>query len=182
LRLVLIVSFVSFVVNERSYCALLPHSLDADPIEGAVQLGYASPCGPKLFDQLAGQMAEDVLEITSASARRLYSAFENALREQDNGKEIVEMHPLAPLSVDNDPAVDDELIVSRTLVADNSGICPRSGAKLRLINLEPDERERTRNTLLKLAESTYNEWNEKWGYEGDERALMSLTRFADWLE
>lgn len=129
-------------------------------------------------------MAEDVLEITSASARRLYGAFESSLREQDSDKEFVQMHPLAPLSIDNEPAADDELIVSRTVVADDTGVCPRSGAKLRLINLDSDEREQTRNSLLKLAESAYVEWSEKWGRggEGDDRALVALKNFADWLE
>lgn len=127
-------------------------------------------------------MAEDVLEITSASARRLYSAFENALKAQKSGKEIAAMHPLAPLPIENDAAADDELIVSRTIVADDTGVCPRSGAKLRLINLEPNERVQTCNSLLNLAESAYHEWNEKLGRATSDRALTALIEFATWLE
>ena len=126
-------------------------------------------------------MAEDVLEITSASARRLYGAFENALREQGSDREFVEMHPLAPLSIENVPGADDELIVSRVLVADDTGVCPRSGAKLRLINLKNDEREQTRKSLLNLAESAYLAWIGK-DIQDDGRALLSLGEFANWLE
>ncbi len=157
------------------------NSNDSVPIEGAEELGYSS-CGPKLFDELVQGMAEDVLEITSASARRLYSAFENALREQNTGKEVPDMHPLAPLPIENDHAADNELIVSRTLVANDTGVCPRSRAKLRLINLEPEERTETFRTLLKLAETAYREWNEKWGRETNDRALVALGEFATWLE
>jgi hypothetical protein len=159
-------------------------SNNAEPIEGTTELGYAAPCGPRLFDDLASQMAEDVLEITSASARRLYAAFENALRAQDGEREFVEMHPLAPLPIENDPAACNDIVVSRVVVSDDSGICPRSGAKLRLIQLEPDERKQTRDSLLKLAESAYLEWNEKWGrkVECNDSALVALSHFADWLE
>lgn len=159
-------------------------SNDAGPIEGAEELGYSASCGPKLFDDIVAEMAEDVLEITSASARRLFAVFENALREQDSEREILEIHPLAPLPVDNSPAGDDEIIVSRVLISDENGICPRSGAKLRLIQLNDDERKQTRKSLLDLASSSYVEWMEKWGRkaENDGRALEALRQFADWLE
>lgn len=156
------------------------HSNDSSPIEGAEELGYSSH-GPTLFDQIAQDMADDVLEITSSSARRLFGAFESALREQDCHREFVEMHPLAPLSIESEPAGHDELIISRTVVADNTGICPRSGAKLRLFKLDNDQREQTRNSLLNLAESAYNAWTGKDGKD-DGRALASLTEFSNWLE
>lgn len=164
---------------ERGY-----FSFDSEPIEGATELGYSVPCGPKLFDELACEMAQDVLEITSASARRLYGAFESALREQDSESKFVEMHPLAPLPIANEPATGDELIVSRVAVADETGVCPRSGAKLRLIQLDRAEREQTRQSLLKLAETAYLEWSEKFEHKwrGDESALEALEHFADWLE
>lgn len=127
-------------------------------------------------------MAEDVLEITSASARRLYSAFENSLRKQNGDEETSEMHPLAPLAIDNATAAPDELIVSRTVISDDTGVCPRSGAKLRLFKLERDERERTQKTLVKLAETAYMEWNEKIGQQANDRSLKALEEFANWLE
>ena len=154
---------------------------DSEPIEGAEDLGYASS-GPKLFDQLVSDMAEDVLEITSASARRLYSAFESSFGKEDGDKEASEMHPLAPLPIESEMAAPDELIVSRTIISDETGVCPRSGAKLRLFMLEPDEREQTRKTLLKLAETAYTEWREKIGVQGDDHSLVALAEFADWLE
>ncbi len=67
-------------------------------------------------------------------------------------------------------------------MANDTGVCPRSRAKLRLINLEPEERTETFRTLLKLAETAYREWNEKWGRETNDRALVALGEFATWLE
>lgn len=156
-------------------------SSDSNPIDGAEELGYSSACGPKLFDKLVSDMSEDVLEITSASARRLYSAFENAFEGQATAKKLVKMHPLAPLSINNDPAEDGELIVSRVMVPTDSGVCPRSGATLRLINLEPDERKQTLDTLLKLAETTHQSWSGR-GNTNDGAALDALREFSDWLE
>jgi hypothetical protein len=156
-------------------------SSDSNPIEGALELGYSAACGPKLFDRLARDMSEDVLEITSASARRLYSAFESAYEGQAAAKKLVKMHPLAPLSIDNEPAEDGELIVSRVMVDSDNAVCPRSGATLRLINLEPDERNQTLNTLLKLAESTHQSWSGR-GETKDNHALVALREFSDWLK
>ena len=39
--------------------------LDSEPIEETKALGYSAASGPGLFDELVGEMAEDVLEITS---------------------------------------------------------------------------------------------------------------------
>ena len=161
-------------------CAVV-FSSDSNPIDGAEELGYSSACGPKLFDKLVSDMSEDVLEITSASARRLYSAFENAFEGQAMAKKLVKMHPLAPLSINHEPAEDGELIVSRVLVPTDSGVCPRSGAALRLINLEPEERKQTLDTLLKLAETTHQAWSGQVG-TNDGSALVALREFSDWLE
>jgi hypothetical protein len=156
-------------------------SSDSNPIDGAEELGYSSACGPKLFDKLAHDMSEDVLEITSTSARRLYSAFDSAYEGQAAAMKLVKMHPLAPLSINNEPAEDGELIVSRVMMDIDTADCPRSGATLRLINLEPDERKQTLNNLLELAETAHQSWTGR-GKTNDDHALVALREFSDWLE
>lgn len=156
-------------------------SSDSNPVDGAEELGYLPACGPKLFDKLVSDMAADVLEITSASARRLYGVFANAFEGKAMAKKLVKMHPLAPLSINNEPAEDGELIVSRVMVPTDSGVCPRSGAALRLINLKPEERKQMLDTLLKLAETTHLSWSERGG-TNDGSALVALREFSDWLE
>lgn len=156
-------------------------SNDSPEIEGAEELGYSSH-GSKLFDQIARDMADDVLEITSASARRLFGAFERTLKEQSGDGEYVEMHPLAPLSIEREPAGDNQLIVSRTVVVDDTGICPRSGAKLRLLKLDEHQRKQMQGSLIQLAESTYNTWTGNERRRGDGLAMSSLCEFSEWLE
>eukprot|EP00553_Chaetoceros_curvisetus_P010419 CAMPEP_0204633726 /NCGR_PEP_ID=MMETSP0717-20131115/27825_1 /ASSEMBLY_ACC=CAM_ASM_000666 /TAXON_ID=230516 /ORGANISM="Chaetoceros curvisetus" /LENGTH=91 /DNA_ID=CAMNT_0051651977 /DNA_START=153 /DNA_END=424 /DNA_ORIENTATION=- len=43
---------------------------NSDPVAGAKEIGYNSDCGPEFFDELLQEMSEDILEISSASARR----------------------------------------------------------------------------------------------------------------
>merc|ERR1719437_129164 len=48
---------------------------DTNPIPQAIELGYSSTHGTTLFNELLTDMSNDVLEINSSSARRLYNAF-----------------------------------------------------------------------------------------------------------
>ena len=75
----------------------------SSPIEGAIDLGYIHSHGPGLFDEIAAKMAVDVLEISSASARRLSNSLASGF-ENDDGKDdatsiivsnnLQEVHPL----------------------------------------------------------------------------------------
>ena len=150
---------------------------DAKVIDGIDKLGY-SPCsGPQLLDQLVAAMADDVLEITSASARRLYSAFELANRGSHN--EIPELHPLAPLQLCLDAARPDQIVASRVAVNTTSGECPRTKATLRLINLDAAQRTRLREGLLSIAQVEFKEFNKC--TDGD-KAAIELDKFAAWLD
>lgn len=155
-------------------------SAESAPIEGAEKLGYSPGSGPRLFDQIASQMTEDVLEITSASARRLYTAFAST----DMGVNMADMHPLAPLALMNDSAADGELIASRVMVDHSTGICPRSDAKLRLINLEWDQKKQMQERLLELSKTSFVEFKQQFREDNldEDFATKHLSAFASWLE
>jgi hypothetical protein len=145
----------------------------ANEIAGAVAAGYSVGCGPKLLDELAAQMAEASLDITSASARRLHNAFIKGHAKtssstttindaiSDRTASLKEIPSLAAMPVNNIPASDEELVVSRVTIDAKTGICPRTGVKLRLIMLEKEERKLFLEKLVKLAETQYVAYLEK---------------------
>jgi hypothetical protein len=149
---------------------------NSNEIAGAVSAGYSVGCGPKLLNELAAQMAEASLDITSASARRLHNAFIKGYTRttgttttttsindaiSDSTASLKEIPSLAAMPVNNTPASDKELVVSRVTIDAKTGICPRTGVKLRLIMLEKEERKQFLEKLVKLAETQYVAYLEK---------------------
>jgi hypothetical protein len=165
-------------------------------IDGAIEAGYSVGCGPKLLDELAAQMADDSLDITSASARRLHNAFiaahtrnnEEAIGTTSNLREIPS---LAAMPVNNMAALDEELVVSRVTIDSKTGICPRTQVKLRLIMLKKQERRQFLEKLMQLAEAQYQVHKEKNKVSGTNEtqaskeiiinAAKKLKDFADFL-
>ena len=158
---------------------------DAEPIENATELGYSEPCGLALFDELVTEMAEEVLEITSASARKMYNSLAIGFKDQRAGRNLQEMHSLAGMRVFNDPSEDDEVVASRISVDHETGMCPRTKAKLRLVMLDDGQRKQLRQSLSQLAASEtakFAKGNNRKQKEDAQRAIEEMTRFADWLE
>ena len=151
---------------------------DADPIDGVVELGYAEGSGPGLFDLLATELAENTIEITSASAKRLYNAFQHGYREHEASRNLKSLHLLESLKTCNDPADLDELVVSRVLVDDKSGICPRTGVQLKLINLDKGQKQTLQAGLIQLSATSYEERHK----EKNSKAEDSIREFGEWLE
>jgi hypothetical protein len=157
-------------------------SPESKAIDGAKELGYNPTSGPQLFDQLANAMAEDVLEITSASARRLYGAFEKANRGSERAKHLEELHPLAPLKTFNIRADDGEIVASRVTIDANTGLCPRTGAQLRLITLEDSQIQQLEAALMKLSEVPPDEFVKQQLKKNKINPSQELRKFAEWLE
>lgn len=162
------------------------------PIAGAIDAGYSVSSGPKLLDELAIQMADDSLDITSASARRLHNAFISANAREAMISNLQEIPSLAAMPVNNELASDDELVVSRVTIDAATGLCPRTQAKLRLISLKKEQRQEFLDKLMKLAESQYLLHNKKsnvGNMEGNKHlkqsddvdAAKELRVFADFL-
>jgi hypothetical protein len=145
----------------------------APPIDGAEMLGYASPSGPKLFDSLAEELAGDALEISAAGAKRLY----NALLKGFDDHTLRPLHVLQSLEGCNEPADSSELVASRVSLDSNTGQCPRTGVRLRLINLNDKQKEKLKDGLHYLAATAYKERGGKNGSAAEE----NLRDFGDWL-
>ena len=148
-------------------------------MKGIEGLPYSTHCGPKLLDILASELAENFIEITSASAKRLYNAFQQGFRGDDVGKNLRQLHLLESLRIDDELAEPDELIVSRVRIDESTGKCPRSGSQLRLINLDAAQKKRFQESLLYLVLSSYKERNRK-ATRTD--VAENLTKFGKWLQ
>lgn len=158
---------------------------DSDPIECAKDIGYENDCGPNLLNELLNEMSEDVLEISSASARRLHNALVIGFKSEKMIKLPKPIHSLAGVPLNNEPAENDELIVSRVSVGNKTGLCPRSGIRLRLINLEKEHRSQLHSQLMNLSDERYQEFieNRKFGNVHDKSyAAKNLNDFSNWLE
>ena len=157
----------------------------AEPIDIATDLGYSQTSGLGLFDELVTEMAEDVLEITSASARKMYNALAIGFKDQHEGRNLQEMHSLAGMRVFNDVAELDEVVASRISVDHETGVCPRTKARLRLVMLDEEQRKQLRASLAKLAASEtakFARGNKQKEKEDAQRAVEEMSRFSDWLE
>lgn len=156
---------------------------NAVEIEGISELGYKNPSGPHLFDELMKEIADDVMEISSASARRLYNAIAEGFQgHNNNNHDLKPIHSLAGLTTDSTEAKPDELIASRVAVGETTrtGICPRSGVKLQLMKLEKHQRKQLHNSLIQLSNTRFEEFSGK--HSAVDHAAKHLNSFADWLE
>lgn len=132
-----------------------------------------------MFNLLASELADHSIEITSAAAKRLYNAFQRGFQGDDPKMNLKQLHLLESLRINNDPAEPDELIASRVRIDATTGKCARSGAQLRLINLDPAQKEKFREGLLYLVSSSYQE-RHLVGRRVDVAAKMK--KFGDWLQ
>ena len=159
---------------------------NATPIDDIEGLGYKNNRGPELFDELAGEMAEDVLEISAASARRLYNALATGLEGENFTNEVKPINTLAGVSTNNEEAAESELILSRVSVDKKTALCPRSGVKLSLIKLERDQQQQLHKGLMELSENQYEEFARNHGRtitpQDKSYAANMLCEFSSWLE
>jgi pentatricopeptide repeat protein len=165
------------------------HPTKAEPIDGALELGFNPPCGPGLMNQLVTALAEDVIQVTPALAKRLHTAMTKAFKNDDRGRNLEALHPLAPLLPDNtkEEAGDiEEVIACRVEIDTTTGICPKTGARLRLINLVGPERQKLKDGLLDLSEKEHARFTKNWKKRDNGRPPMvpreQLEKFSTFLE
>jgi hypothetical protein len=142
------------------------------------ELGYFHASGPLLLNQLASELADNTVEISSASAKRLYNAFQKGYRDSEMAQNLKPLHVLEPLKTNNDHAATNELIVSRVTLDETTGKCPRSGVQLRLINLDDGRKKQLQEGLVYLASTSYEERHQR----KNDLAKDSLERFTTWLD
>jgi hypothetical protein len=161
---------------------LLPGS---PAIEGCVELGFNHPSGPGLLDELMSMLAEDVLEITPGLAKRLHTAVTKAYKGTEHAHDLEDLHPLAPLQLDNNDAGANNVIASRVLIDASTGICPKSQAHLRLISLSYEQRHQLKRGLIQVAEKQDKAMELRgWRKKKYRRATpeVLLENFSVWLE
>jgi hypothetical protein len=143
------------------------------------ELGYSHASGPLLLNLLASELADNAVEISSASAKRLYNAFQKGYRDSEMAsQDLKPLHVLEPLKTNNDRAATNELIVSRVTLDETTGKCPRSGVQLRLINLDDGHKKQLQEGLFHLASTSYEERQNR----KSDLAKSSLERFTTWLD
>lgn len=134
---------------------------DATPINGALDVGYTSTHGPRLLDEILQEMADDILELNVASVRVLYNAFVRGFKDCLPSSVEPLLNEGADLSVCNDPATENELILNRVAVDKTTGICSRSRETLQLFQLDAASRLHVQNTLQSMAKDQFAEFQLK---------------------
>ncbi len=162
---------------------------DSPAIEGARALGYNHSCGPGLFDELATEMASETLEISSASARRLYNSLAVGFQSKDKSENydsvvsgLKASHPLMSMALVKEPARSNELVACRVSLDRCTGICPVTNVQQRLIVLEPDQRKQLHADLLNLSTEQFSKFVGKKSKDSPDRAREQLQVFSDWLD
>ena len=123
-------------------------------------------------------MSNAAVEIPSTSAKRLYNAFQIGFKGMGEPYNLQRLHLMQSLIPCNDKAASNELVCSRVSLDESTGKCPRTGARLRLINLNAEQKQQLQNGLLYLASTMYEErFKEKSSFAEDE-----LKRFEEWLQ
>lgn len=167
--------------------------------------GFSSSPGPPLFDELASEMADDILELDEASASIIADGFNKGFETTANmtvhGLSDVWQRLRSWLRYGAAPVSGRRLFVGRVSVDSSTAICPESGATLRLFTLTHQQRKSVRGTLLQMAAAQHEEFGDKLlarrqgkshndtkpqGQREQSRngtyALDQLLRFSDWLQ
>jgi hypothetical protein len=176
---------------------------DAPPIPGALEAGFSVEKGPLLLDEIASEMALDIMELSEKAAQTIYQSLQqgflkldsNAVEtSQENSNEEDDMVAVVvPTIQELSPAAAtgrDGVLLGRVTIDDSTAICPSSGAKLRLLTLDDAQRKHVHDTLLTMAKLQHQEFiknakkkvtNDKSGEEND-HGLKELSRFSEWME
>ena len=149
----------------------------AAPID--VDKSVTTSSGPDLFDELAAEMAETVIKISMASAKRLYNGF----AEGFPGSNLEKTTSFSPLRLSDKRALENEVLVNRVSIDPVTGECPCSGVKLRLINLDEEQKQQLKRGLLSLAREQERNFHatkrakQPWTAKSESRLL----NFCHWL-
>ncbi|GKY92606.1 hypothetical protein MPSEU_000230700 [Mayamaea pseudoterrestris] len=151
-------------------------SVDASPIQTAIDSGFVTTSGPGLFDALLTEMADDLMEISATSAIGIAQALAESVNET-----------LADANADWFIQTEN-LSVSRTLIDNSTAICSKTGVRLKLFALTDFQRKHVRDTLVDMAASQHEEFGLKLKAKGrkyedrdGEYARSKLLDFSEWL-
>ena len=156
---------------------------DAAPLEGIAEVGYAAMSGPGLFDEIAKEMSSEFISISEGAAKRLRNSFARGFPTAG----LEEMNTMAPLPLAEQKGAPDELYADQVRIDSATGQCPKSGLKLRLIELSGEMKTKLAERLIGLANPTHAKFLEKFAkkHKGPIRRTVSpedhLSSFYEWL-
>lgn len=166
---------------------------DATPIDEAIQVYFHNTHGPKLFDELAQEMANDIVEITNSSAVILHNAFFNGFRDSLPSAQVVSTD--SQIITSTTCAQDTDIILNRVAINARTGVCPRSQVRLKLYKLDQNQRENLCGTLFQMAKDNHKDYHfrlmkrkkikNKALSKNDLNstyAVSELESFCDWLQ
>ena len=141
-------TYVQVIAGLAEHGVFRPSTPPFNNVAGPVVPGSSSTSGPQLLNDLLEMMMEQVREIPTVSARRLYNAFAEGF--PDAGLE--KLAPLSPLEIKQHPVREDEKVVA-DLVPINpyTGRCERTGVSLHLSPLTDEQVEKLKNAMYKVA-------------------------------
>ena len=150
-------------------------------------LGYKHSHGPGLFDELASEMADDALEISSSSAPRLYNSLAIGFQSESSSNgdvvsNLKEVHPLMSMQLSSAPAKNNEVVACRVSLDRSRGLCEVTNAQEGLMILEPDERVQLHDDLLNLSTEQFAKFAGKRADDSLNRAREQLQQFSNWLD
>ena len=156
------------------------------PDERMIEAGF-SQTGPALFDALATEMAEDLLEFNETTAALLYRSFQSVLTSSPPS--YSDLAALPPATTRSSSTVTS--IMGRVTIDPSTCQCPATNVKLQLFSLTTEQRQMVKKTLLEMASSQHEEFASKMRERGKKRqdpasssgayALEQLATFADWV-
>ena len=156
---------------------------DASPIEGYRTAGFEASHGPHLFDEIAVMMGEDILELTEEAARRIFVDLLTGF----GGCEGATHDASTPIpSLSDGPPNTPGLRIGRVEITHTTGLCPATGAKLRLLRLDDAQRQHVQGQLLEMARLSYQEFTKNKAHiddnETQDYGFEQLSKFSAWLE
>jgi hypothetical protein len=158
---------------------------DATHIQGATENGFTVACGPGLLDEIASELADEMLELTESAAKLIFDSFRLGFTN-DPDAVTVEVDEGVPQCLE----LDEGLLLGRVRVNGTTAVCPESGARLRLFTLTNNQRRHVHDTLLDMAASQHEEYGGTLKARGkkteqDSRngtfAYDELAKFSKWL-
>lgn len=115
--------------------------------------------GSEGLDGLVQDMARDLIAIPEGAAKRLRNGL--ALGYPELGLEPCSAVAPLPLVVETEEQQSSSFYADRVKIDPTTGLCPKSGIKLRLIHLSDAMKTQLAQRLLSMANDTYEKFQEK---------------------
>eukprot|EP00522_Entomoneis_paludosa_P013426 CAMPEP_0172461178 /NCGR_PEP_ID=MMETSP1065-20121228/39579_1 /TAXON_ID=265537 /ORGANISM="Amphiprora paludosa, Strain CCMP125" /LENGTH=761 /DNA_ID=CAMNT_0013216419 /DNA_START=39 /DNA_END=2324 /DNA_ORIENTATION=- len=148
------------ILDSETYAMLLSSLASRGYFTSNKHIEGQQSVGPKLFDELLSLMAQDVLELTEDAAKSLYLGVISGPDDRTqttssiNGTESFLIPPCKAL--EDAPAIAGRVSINKT-----TSVCTQTGAKLRLLSLDDQQREHVHETLAEMAFVSQEEFKAK---------------------